>query len=143
MSERQRPAPDRFEKARLEKLTKIEELGHDPWGQRFDGHQALAAVRELAPEDPGESGERVRVAGRTMLRRKAGKLRFWDIQDYSGTIQLMFSRGDLSPEQWDLASALDLGDLIGIDGTLRRTNSGEISIFVEELTVLCKSLATP
>lgn len=143
MSDRQRSTPDRFEKARLEKLAKIEELGHDPWGQRFDGHQAISAVRDLAPAEPGEVGERVRVAGRTMLRRKAGKLRFWDIQDYSGTIQLMFSRGDLSTEQWDLASALDLGDLIGIDGTLRRTNSGEISVFVEQLTVLCKSLATP
>jgi len=143
MSDSQRPAPDRFEKARLEKLAKIEQLGHDPWGQRFDDHRAIQTVRELAPEEPGETGQQVRVAGRTMLRRKAGKLRFWDIQDHSGTIQLMFSRGDLSTEQWDLASALDLGDLIGIDGTLRRTNSGEISIFVEQLTVLCKSLATP
>ncbi len=134
---------DRFEKARLEKLEKIEELGRDPWGERFDNHIAISHARDKAPEEPGEEGETVRVAGRIMLRRKAGKLRFYDIQDYSGKIQLLFSRGDLSQENWDLMGTLDLGDLIGIDGKLRQTDSGEISVFVEELTVLCKSLAQP
>ena len=85
----------------------------------------------------------MRVAGRIMLRRKAGKLRFYDVQDYTGKIQLLFSRGDLSDEQWELMGQLDLGDLIGVDGRLRRTDTGEISIFVQELTILCKSLAQP
>lgn len=134
---------DRFEKERIKKLDRIVELGHDPYGQRFDNHQSLAEVRELAPQEPGTDGERVKVAGRIMLRRKAGKLRFYDIQDYTGKIQLLFSRGDLTPEQWELMGQLDLGDLIGVEGRLRRTDSGEISVFVEELTVLCKSLAQP
>jgi len=135
--------PDRFEKARLEKLQKIQELGHDPFGQRFDDHQAISAVRELCPAESGALGEGVKVAGRIMLRRKAGKLRFFDIKDQTGKIQLLFSRGDLAPEQWELQSALDLGDLIGVEGKLKRTDSGEVSIFVEKLTVLCKSLAQP
>lgn len=135
--------PDRFEKARLEKLAKIEELGHDPWGQRFDDHSAIAEVREKCPDEPGVVGDAVRVAGRIMLRRKAGKLRFFDIQDQTGQIQLLFSRGDLPEETWTLLGALDLGDLVGIDGRLKRTDTGEISIFVETLTVLCKSLAQP
>lgn len=135
--------PDRFELARLEKLQKIVELGHDPFGQRFDNYQPISKVRGLCPEEPGVTGETVRVTGRIMLRRKAGKLRFLDIADSSGKIQLLFSRGDLSEEQWELMSQLDLGDLIGVDGVLKRTESGEISILVTVLTVLCKSLAQP
>jgi len=135
--------PDRFEKARLEKLQKIEELGHDPWGQRFDNHRHIADVRGMCPEKPGVLGEEVRIAGRIMLRRKAGKLRFFDIKDQTANIQLLFSRGDLSEEQWGLVGALDLGDLIGIDGRLKRTDSGEVSVFVDRLTILCKSLSQP
>ncbi|MCA9076727.1 MAG: lysine--tRNA ligase [Planctomycetaceae bacterium] len=134
---------DRFEAARLQKKDKIVELGHDPFGQRFDDHRSIADVRPLCPTESGVDGEAVRVAGRIMLRRKAGKLRFLDIEDATGKIQLLFSRGDLSEEQWELMGALDLGDLIGIDGRLRRTESGEVSIFVSELTVLCKSFTQP
>lgn len=135
--------PDRFEQARLEKLEKIQALGHDPWGQRFDGHQPIAEVRELCPAEAGIDGQLVRVAGRIRTRRKAGKLRFIDLQDQTGRIQLLFSRGDMTEPQWELMSALDDGDLIGADGPLRRTNTGEISVFVRELTVLCKSLTQP
>ena len=134
---------DRFEKARLDKLSKIKELGHDPFGQRFDDLLKITDARSKCPEESGVNGEKVRVAGRIMLRRKAGKLRFFDIEDATGKIQLLFSRGDLSPEQWELMGQLDLGDLIGIDGAMRRTDSGEVSIWVENLTVLCKSLTQP
>ncbi|MCL4109484.1 UNVERIFIED_CONTAM: hypothetical protein GTU68_024381 [Idotea baltica] len=78
-----------------------------------------------------------------MLRRKAGKLRFFNVKDQTGNIQLLFSRGDLSEEQWLLVGALDLGDLVGIDGRMKRTDSGEVSIFVDQLHILCKSLAQP
>ncbi|MFV0444575.1 MAG: lysine--tRNA ligase [Planctomycetaceae bacterium] len=135
--------PDRFETARLEKAAKIRELGFDPFGQRFDGHQPIDTVRPLCPAESGVSGDRVRVAGRIMLRRKAGKLRFFDLQDATGRIQLLFSRGDLSDAQWELMQQLDLGDLIGADGALRRTETGEVSVLVDQLTVLCKSLAQP
>ncbi len=135
--------PDRFEKARLEKAEQIRSMGLDPYGQRFDGHRAIGEIRPLCPEEPGADGETVRVAARIMGRRKAGKLRFLDVQDATGRIQLLFSRGDLTERQWELLSNLDLGDLIGVDGILRRTQSGEVSIFVTELTILCKSLAQP
>jgi lysyl-tRNA synthetase, class II len=135
--------PDRFEKARLEKLEKIVELGLDPFGQRFDNHMSIKEARELVPEAAGEQGPAVRVAGRIVLRRKAGKLRFYDIKDQTGNFQLLFSRGDLSEEQWALMGHLDLGDLIGVDGKAVRTDSGEASVKVEHLTVLCKSLTQP
>ena len=90
-----KPKVDRFEKVRLEKLDKIVEMGFDPFGQRFDDHLSIAEARELVPEASGEAGPVCRAAGRIMLRRKAGKLRFYDIKDQTGRIQLLFSRGDL------------------------------------------------
>nr|AUN35861.1 class II lysyl-tRNA synthetase [uncultured bacterium] len=135
--------PDRFEQERLKKLEQIVALGHDPFGQRFDGHTAIDRARDMAPKEAGIDGEEVRVAGRIMLRRKAGKLRFYDIQDYTGSIQLLFSRGDLTDDQWELMGQLDLGDVIGVDGKLRLTNTGEISVQVAKLTILTKSLVQP
>jgi lysyl-tRNA synthetase class 2 len=135
--------PDRFEKDRLVKLDKIVELGHDPYGQRFDDYSPINEVRDLCPEESGTEGPAVRVTGRIMLRRKAGKLWFFNIKDATGDVQLLFSRGDLPDEQVELMRQLDLGDLVGIDGKMKRTNTGEVSIFVEKLTILCKSLAQP
>ncbi len=135
--------PHRLEAARLEKLQKIGDLGLDPWGQRFDGHIPISEARERCPEESGTDGETVRVAGRIMLRNNRGKLKFYHVQDWTGRIQLMVSRGDLSDEQWELVGALDLGDLIGIDGRLRVSQTGEKTIFAEKLTMLCKSLAQP
>ncbi|HUG91045.1 MAG TPA: amino acid--tRNA ligase-related protein, partial [Planctomycetaceae bacterium] len=137
------PTPDRLEQARLEKLAKIEALGVDPWGGRFEGHVGIARARELAPAESGVDGDCLRVAGRIMLRNNKGKLKFFHIQDATGRIQLMASRRDLPDDQWELIENLDLGDLVGVDGPVRRTNTGEITVFVERLTLLTKSLAQP
>ena len=134
---------DRLAKARIEKLEKIAALGRDPYGRRFDGHEPIAAARSKQPADSGVEGESVRVAGRVMQIRKAGKLRFYEIADATGQIQLLFSRGDLPPEQWELMAALDYADLVGIDGVTWKTNTGEPSINVREVTPLCKALRPP
>ena len=134
---------DRLAKARIEKLDKIVALGRDPYGQRFDDRLPIAAAREKQPEESGVEGEPVRVAGRVMQVRKAGKLRFYEIADATGQIQLLFSRGDLPPEQWELMAALDYADLVGIDGVTWKTNTGEPSVKVREVTPLCKALAPP
>jgi len=133
----------RLETARLEKLRRIEEMGIDPWGGRFDDHLPIRDARDRCPDEPGEDGETVRVAGRIMLRNNRGKLKFYHVQDWTGRIQIMVSRQDLSDEQWELIRNLDLGDLVGIDGRLRSSKTGEKTIFVEQLTMLCKSLAQP
>ena len=135
--------PDRFELERLKKLEAIEALGLDPWGHRFDRHIAISAARQNAPAEHGITGQTVRIAGRIMLRNNKGKLKFYHIQDWTGRIQLMVSKADVSEEQWKLVEALDLGDLVGVDGTLRLTNTGEITVFVQQLTMLTKSLAQP
>src|SRR5258708_15509723 len=135
--------PDRFEIARLEKLQAIEALGIDPWGQRCDGHQPIAGAREECPGEQGQIGPTVRVAGRIMLRNNKGKLKFFHLQDWTGRIQLMCSKADFSEEQWKLIELLDLGDLIGVDGHLKVSNTGEKTIGVSQVTFLSKSLAQP
>jgi len=134
---------DRLEAARLEKLNRIVELGHDPYGQRFDNHLPIGEARAKAPTEVGVIGEMVRVAGRIIRWPKTGKLQFVHMQDATGRIQLMMSKADLSEPQWELIRALDLGDIVGVDGKLRLTNSGEVTIFVESICVLTKSLAQP
>lgn len=135
--------PHRLEQARLNKLQAIEELGVDPWGQRFDNHQRIADVRTKCPEEIGVDGETVRVAGRIMSWNDKGKLKFSHIQDWSGRIQLMISKAEISEATWQVIDNLDLGDLVGVDGVVKKTRTGEISVFVKELTILCKSLAQP
>ena len=76
--------PDRFEAARLVKLEKMKDLGLDPFGQRFDGHISIREAREQCPDEPGTEGAEVRIAGRLMTRRKAGKLRFFRYQGLVG-----------------------------------------------------------
>jgi lysyl-tRNA synthetase class 2 len=147
MAEESREA---LEAVRVEKLGNIEALGHDPWGQRFDGHQAIADVRGLAatlPEPGAAAGEvpgpTVRVAGRIMLRRKQGKIYFLELRDWTERIQIFIGMNQVGEEGWSLAGELDLGDLIGIDGTLGRTRTGELTVFASSLTFLAKSLAPP
>jgi lysyl-tRNA synthetase, class II len=136
-------APDRLEAARLEKLRAIEALGLDPFGERFDGHQPIAAARDACPTEAGVLGGETRVAGRIMLRNNKGKLKFFHVQDWTGRIQIMCSKADFSEEQWKLVELLDLGDLVGIDGVLKVSNTGEKTIGAKQVTILCKSLAQP
>jgi lysyl-tRNA synthetase, class II len=97
----------------------------------------------LAEQGPGEMhGPKVRAAGRIVLQRNAGKLVFIDIRDMTGQIQLFIGQKQVG-DGWQLAECFDLGDVIGVDGELRRTKTGELSIFVERLTLLTKSLAAP
>ncbi|MDZ4686681.1 MAG: lysine--tRNA ligase [Planctomycetaceae bacterium] len=135
--------PDRLEAARLDKLAKIEQLGLDPWGQRFDDHLHIADAREKCPTELGVDGDAVRVAGRLMRWSDSGKLRFAHIQDYTGRIQIMISKNDVPENLWALVECLDRGDLIGVDGVLRVTKTGEKTVFVKSLVILCKSLAQP
>jgi len=139
--------PDSLEAARLEKLRRIEALGLDPWGRRFDDHQAVAQVREIfLPEaKEGEEPARpvVRIAGRIVLKRGQGKVAFLQVRDWTGTIQVMLGKNQVGEAAWALAGELDLGDLIGVDGSLGLTRTGELTVFAESLTFLGKSLLPP
>jgi lysyl-tRNA synthetase, class II len=143
--------PGMHEAARREKLRKLQELGVDPWGQRFDGHQAIAAIRaregeitvEPAATDkqrPQQHGPKVRAAGRIVLQRPQGKLIFLTIRDWSEQIQVFIGRAQVGEQDWAVAECFDLGDVIGVDGELKLTNKGELTIFADKVHFLTKSI---
>ncbi len=145
-----------LEAARREKLQKIEAMGLDPWGGRFDDRSPIGEIRRRAGEirvepagdgqtgkPPQQHGPRVRAAGRVILQRKKGKLIFADVQDWTGRIQLFIGKNQVGEENWALAQCVDLGDIIGVDGELKRTKTGELTIFAEKLHFLTKALAPP
>ena len=134
-----------LEKARRDKLAKLAGLGLDPWGQRFDDALAIAAVRDQgeAIAKDADDGPTVRVAGRIMLQRSAGSLVFLSLTDRTGRIQIMLGKKQVGPEAWQVVGCLDLGDLVGIDGRLGWSKTGEMTIFASGITFLTKSLETP
>jgi lysyl-tRNA synthetase class 2 len=129
---------DAFEASRREKLDAIEQLGLDPWGSRFDGAQALADVRALAPD--ANPPHAVKVAGRILLRREMGNAHFLTLWDWTGKLQVMIGKKQVGEQNWALAKLLDLGDLVGVEGKLGKTKTGELTVFAEKLTFLGKSL---
>jgi lysyl-tRNA synthetase class 2 len=154
--------PDLAE-VRLEKLRQIEALGIDPWGARYDNAQPIGEVVKLDADLPEGQRPRVRIAGRIVSRRGAGKLIFLDVKDCSGEptiralkseresevksvpdltsrIQVMVGEKQVGEQAWALAQLLDLGDLVGVEGTFGKSKRGELSIFADKLTFLTKSL---
>ena len=152
------------ESSRLDKLHNIEKLGVDPWGQRFDGHQAIQKILELPTDVPEDQRPSVKAAGRIVSRRIGGKVHWLDIRDWSGQlttrkttsdddkhettefsdwssrVQVMLGQKQIGELGWALAQELDLGDLVGIEGKFGKTKRGEPTIFAEKLTFLSKSL---
>ena len=98
----------------------------------------------LADQGPGElAGPQVRAAGRIFLQRDAGKLKFVNIRDQSGEIQLLIGKKQVGDDNWQLAQCFDLGDIVGVVGPLRRTKTGELTIFAEQLHFFCKAMEPP
>jgi lysyl-tRNA synthetase class 2 len=130
---------------RREKLEQLRAEGIDPYPPDFDGRTEIAVVH--AAHDDLEDGEETeaayRVAGRIAARRGHGKAAFIDLVDGSGRIQL-HSRADVVGErQHELLTGLDLGDIVGVEGTAFKTRRGELSLRVAGWTLLAKSLRPP
>ncbi len=124
---------------RLAKARELEAAGVNPWGERFDGTRLLAEYRrEFKPES--EESQPARAAGRLMSMRLMGKSLFADLQDSSGRMQLFVNRNELGDEAYDRFKKLDIGDIVGVDGALFVTRTGELSIKVGAFTLLSKSL---
>jgi len=97
-----------------------------------------------ADHGPGEEvGPTVRVAGRIMFSRPTGKLIFMNIKDWTGVIQIFVGMKQVGEEDFELAKLFDLGDLVGVDGRLGRTNTGELTVFAEKLHFHAKMLEPP
>jgi lysyl-tRNA synthetase class 2 len=106
---------------------------------------STASIRERYPELPAgeETEDRYRVAGRIAARRGQGRAAFIDLVDRSGRMQLHARKDVLGDEEFNRLKGLDLGDLIGVDGTAFATRSGELSLRVDDWTLLAKSLRPP
>jgi lysyl-tRNA synthetase class 2 len=130
---------------RRAKLAALRDEGVEPFPHAYPGVQPISEVK--APHEALEAGEetdaRARVAGRIHARRGQGKAAFIDLVDRSGRIQLHARVDVLGQESLDRLVGLDLGDLIGASGTVFRTRRGELSIKVDEWTLLAKSLRPP
>jgi lysyl-tRNA synthetase, class II len=130
---------------RREKLARLRDSGIEPFPHSFAGRTEISAVRAAhADLNAGEeTDERYRVAGRIAARRGHGKAAFLDLVDGSGRIQLHAREDVLGAESFEALIGLDLGDIIGADGTVFTTRRGELSLRVDEWALLAKSLRPP
>jgi lysyl-tRNA synthetase, class II len=130
---------------RREKLERLRAAGVEPFPHAYPGVEPIASVREAhAGLEAGEETEaRHRVAGRLAARRGQGKMAFLDLVDRSGRIQLQARADVLGAEAMEELLALDLGDLVGIDGVAFASRRGELTLRVEEWALLAKSLRPP
>jgi lysyl-tRNA synthetase class 2 len=131
--------------ARRRKLEGLRADGIDPFPHAFEGVQPIADVKAPFEDLPAgeETDRRARIAGRLAARRGQGKAAFLDLVDRSGRMQLHARLDVLGQEAFDRLLSLDLGDLIGVDGTVFRSRRGELSLRVEAFAVLAKSLRPP
>jgi len=127
---------------RLEKVNALREQGREPYALQFDPSDRMAMLQaEHADLPKGEERDQaVAVAGRVMTRRVMGKLAFFTLADETGTIQLFLEKATLGEAFAQITTLVDAGDLIGVQGILRRTDRGELSVKVAEWTMLTKSL---
>jgi lysyl-tRNA synthetase, class II len=130
------------QKARREKLDALMERGAGPFAYQFDRTHFAADAIASYPEGAGEEheGETVRIAGRIVSWRSAGKTAFAHLADSSGRIQLYFKRDVLGEKVFSLTKLFDLGDIIGVEGPLFRTRTGEVTVRVARVEMLAKSL---
>jgi lysyl-tRNA synthetase, class II len=125
-------------RARLDKLAALEAQGVPPFAYAFDRtHDALAAVAALGDADEGPV---VRVAGRLVSWRAQGKTVFAHLADMSGRVQLYFRRDALGDAEFARLKLYDIGDVLGIEGPMFRTRTGEATVRVDRVTMLAKSL---
>ena len=124
---------------RREKLDKIRALGVEPYGQKFEWDHHAADIRKEA-EQLEKDEIHVRIAGRIMIRRGQGKTAFCVLRDQTGDIQVYFKRDELPENEWALFKLVDIGDILGIEGTVFTTHTGELTVRVLHFTMLSKSL---
>ncbi|MDQ0273068.1 lysine--tRNA ligase [Cytobacillus purgationiresistens] len=129
---------------RREKMNSLREKGMDPFGKRFDRtHQSQELITkygELEKEELEQEDVQVVIAGRIMTKRGKGKAGFAHIQDLSGQIQLYVRKDAVGEEAYDIFGSADLGDIVGVSGTLFKTKVGELSVKVQRFNLLTKAL---
>ena len=127
-----------LKRIRREKLAELQAAGNDPFQQvRFERDHSTSDIHEHFDELEGKT---VRLAGRMMSKRIMGKASFSDMTDRYGRLQLYIKRDNVGEDVYKGYKKFDIGDIIGIEGEVFRTQKGEISVAVTELTLLSKNL---
>jgi lysyl-tRNA synthetase class 2 len=125
-------------KVRRDKLAALQSAGQDPFVRtRFDWDATSQQIKDRFDAMEGQS---VRVAGRLMSKRGMGKVSFCDLQDRDGRIQLYARRDEMDEAVYDAFKKYDIGDIVGVEGTVFRTQRGEMSVRARNIVLLSKSL---
>lgn len=134
----------RLIKLRLEKLDELREMGISPYINRFHVNTTLSALvekySEKSKEELDEKNSEYITAGRMMSRRKHGKTTFANIKDASGDIQVFINKNSLGESAYEIFGKFDVGDIIGVEGRISKTKTGELTLFASKVTLLSKSL---
>ncbi len=127
---------------RLDKVATLRQAGTNPYPYRFDRSHTVAQLREAHGdlEAGQETDERVQVAGRMLLKREQGKLIFATIRERESEVQLFVSKAVVGEEAFAAFADLDLGDWVGVDGTVMTTRKGELSVQVITFQLLSKAV---
>jgi lysyl-tRNA synthetase, class II len=134
---------DELLKQRLSRIREIEALGYRPYGARYEFTHAIPEIvagygsksaEELTPEI------RVRIAGRVMTKRLMGKAGFAHLQQNGERLQIYVKKDAVGERDFQLFQMLDMGDIVGVEGYLFRTRTGELSVHAEKLEFLSKTL---
>ncbi|MFR7397395.1 MAG: lysine--tRNA ligase [Streptococcus constellatus] len=129
---------------RREKMTALAEQGIDPFGKRFERTADSAQLKEKysdkTKEELHELAETATIAGRVMTKRGKGKVGFAHIQDREGQIQIYVRKDTVGEENYQIFKKADIGDFLGIEGEVMRTDMGELSIKATHITHLSKAL---
>jgi len=130
---------ERITEQRLDSLKRIGSYGVNPYPHFYHPSHTTTEALALFEHQEGKL-HAISLAGRIMAKRSMGKMTFFDIRDGSGKTQLCFRRDLLGKERYEFLRDIDIGDIMGVEGELFRTKTGEITLEVSNFTMLCKSL---
>ena len=125
-------------KVRRDKLKALQDAGMDPF--TITKYDVTHHAQEIKDNFDALEGQTVSVGGRLMSKRGMGKVSFCDLQDKSGRIQLYARRDEMDPDEYNRFKKYDIGDIVGVEGTVFRTEKGEMSVRAKHITLLSKSL---
>ena len=124
--------------ARRDKLAELQEAGKDPF--QITKYDVTVHSVDIKNHYEEYQGKEVSLAGRMMFKRVMGKASFCNVQDREGSIQIYVARDSIGEEPYKDFKKMDIGDIVGIKGTVFTTKTGEISVHAESVTLLSKSL---
>ncbi|KAJ1298077.1 hypothetical protein BS78_01G425900 [Paspalum vaginatum] len=135
---------DSIRAIRLKKVEELREKGYEPYAYKWDRtHTTKELQEEYSHLENGEVCQEssVSIAGRIVARRAFGKLVFMTVRDDAGTIQLYCEKESLTEDQFEqLKAFIDIGDILGASGSMKKTEKGELSVYVKNFEILTKSL---